>query len=83
MPILRFDRRRRQIGAVEAGRTMDMFGHDQGSDDRMRAAGEDRDVGSTGQFHQLEAIGDRVVEIDVSSGGAEAKHVKNLRMAAA
>lgn len=47
----------------------------------MRAAGENGYVRPAGQFHQLEAIGDRVVEADIAGRGDQPQHVEGLPLA--
>lgn len=75
---LRLDRRRRQVRTVETRRTMHMLGRDQRTDDRMRATGEDGNIRPAGQFHQFQAVGDGVIEVDVAGGGDQSENLERL-----
>ncbi|MNT90070.1 hypothetical protein D3C72_2309040 [compost metagenome] len=47
----------------------------------MGATGKDRNIRPTGQFHQLQAVGDRVIKADVAGSRDQSENVEGLRLA--
>ncbi len=64
---------RRQIMAIQAGRSVDMVGDHQPFQNRSWTSREDTDIRTPRELQDLEGIEDGMIQSDVSCGGYKAE----------